>query len=55
MRLIRSRILVTEDSYEYHEDFLFAVKNRIDWFFRLDVLDTIYDKENCIEECQNRI
>ena len=30
MRLIRSRILVTEDSYECIEDSILAIDNRID-------------------------
>ena len=55
MRLIRSRILVTEDSYEYHEGSLLAAESRTDWIFRLDVLDTVYGGDNCIEECQDRI
>ena len=45
MRLIRSRILVTEDSYEYHGDSLLAAKSRTDWFFRLEMLDTAFDGE----------
>ena len=54
MRLMRSRIFVTEDSYEYHEDSLLAAKSRTDWFFRLDVLDTAFGGEVDIEECQDR-
>ena len=55
MRLILKRILVIEDSYECVEDFILIKDNRIDWFFRLDTLETIYDEEIRIEECQNRI
>ena len=42
MRLIRDRVIVMKYSYEYKEDSILIVDNRIDWFFRLDVLETIY-------------
>ena len=45
MRLIRNRIFVTKNSYESHEDCFLIHDNKIDWFLRLDVLDTIYDEE----------
>ena len=45
MRLMRSRVFVTKYSYEYNENFILTIHTRIDWFFRLDVLDTIYDEE----------
>ena len=45
LRLDWSRILVTKDSYEYIESSILIIDNRIDWFFRLDVLETIYDEE----------
>ena len=32
-------------SYEYNEDSVLTIDNRIDWFFRLDVLETICDEE----------
>ena len=55
MRLIRDRILVTKDSYEYNENSFLVIDSWIDWFFRLKMLDTAFDEENCIEECQDRI
>ena len=45
MRLVRGRVLVMEYSYEYNEDSILAIDNRIDWFFRLGVLETIYDEK----------
>ena len=45
MRLMRSRILAMRYSYEYNKNSILTIDNRIDWFFRLDVLETIYDEE----------
>ena len=45
VRLVRGRILAMEYSYEYIEDPILAIGNRIDWFLRLDVLETGYDGE----------
>ena len=50
-----SRILAIEYSYEYNKRHILIINDRINWFFRLDVLETIYDEEICIEECQDRI
>ena len=35
-------------SYEYNEDSVQTINNRIDWFFRLDVLDTIRNEEKVL-------
>ena len=45
LRFDWNRILVIKDSYEYIESFILIINNKIDWFFRFDVIDTIYDKE----------
>ena len=45
IRLIWCRILATKYSYEYFENSILTIDNRIDWFFRFDVLETIYDEE----------
>ena len=45
MRLVRDRILVMNYSYEYIENSILVINNRIDWFLRLDVLETSYDEE----------
>ena len=55
LRLVWSRFLVMKHLYEYDEDFFRVMKSRSDWFFRLDVFETIYDEDICIEKCQNRI
>ena len=43
MRFVRNHILAMKHLYEYNENFFRAMKNKNDWFFRLDVLETIYD------------
>ena len=45
MRFIRNRVFVMKYSYECIKDFIFIINNRIDWFFRLDVFDMIYDEK----------
>ena len=45
MRLVRDRVLVMEYSYEYNKGSIPIVGNRIDWFFRPEVLETIYSGE----------
>ena len=55
MRLIRGRVIVMKYSYEYNESSILTIDNRTGWFFRLDVLETIYDEEICIAECQDHI
>ena len=55
MRLVRNRVLVMKYSYEYNENFILIINNKIDWFFRFDVFETIYHEKICIEKCQNRI
>ena len=55
MRLVRDRVLVMKYSYEYNEDFVLTVNNRINWFFRFDVLETNYDEKILHKECQDRI
>ena len=42
---MRSRIFAIEYSYEYNKNSVSTIDDRIDWFFRLDVLETIYDEE----------
>ena len=54
MRLVRDRVLVMEDSYECNEDTILAVDDRTNWFFRLDMLDTVYGGEVLHSECQDR-
>ena len=41
-------------SYEYNEGPILAIDSRIDWFFQLEVLETVYGGEICIEECHDR-
>ena len=55
LRFVWSRSLAMKHLYEYNESFLRAIKSRNNWFFRLDVLETIYAEKIRIEECQNRI
>ena len=55
MRLVLSRILVMKNSYECIESSILVADNWIDWFFRLKMLDTAFDEDVCIEECQDRI
>ena len=40
-----SRILATMYSYEYIENSILTIDNRIDWFFRPEMLEKIYDEE----------
>ena len=46
MRFIRNRVIVMKYSYEYKKNFILIVNNKIDWFFRFDVLETIYCEKN---------
>ena len=39
------RYFANEYSYEYIEDFVLVMNNRIDWFFGLEMLETDYDEE----------
>ena len=45
LRLVWSRFLAMKYLYEYNEDSFRAMKNKNDWFFSLDVLETIYDEK----------
>ena len=55
MRLVRNRVFVMKYSYEYNENFVLTVNNKINWFFRFDVFETNYDEEILHKECQDRI
>ena len=54
LRFVWNRIFVIEYSYEYIEIHILIINNKIDWFFRFDVFETIYREKICIEKCQNR-
>ena len=45
MRFMRNRIFVIEYSYEYIKNFVLIINNKIDWFFRFDMFETIYDEK----------
>ena len=45
LRFMRNHIFAIEYSYEYIENFILIVDNRINWFIQLDVLETIYDEK----------
>ena len=45
LRLVWSGILAIEYSYEYNEGLVLAIDDRTDWFFRLDMLETVYGGE----------
>ena len=45
MRLVRNRVFVMKYSYEYNKDSILIVNNKFDWFFRLEMLETIYSEE----------
>ena len=40
-----SRILATMYSYEYNKGPILAIGGGTDWFFRLDVFETVYSGE----------
>ena len=42
---MRSRILAMEYSYEYNKGPVPTIGNRVDRFFRFDMLETVYDGE----------
>ena len=55
LRFVWNRFFVIKHFYECNENFFRVIKNRNDWFFRLDVFETIYDEKILHEKCQNRI
>ena len=54
MCFMRNHIRITNDSYECFENFILIIDDKINWFFRLDVFETIYDEKILHEKCQNR-
>ena len=48
MRLMRNRILVIKNSYEYNKDVFLIFNNKIEWFFRFEMIDKIYDEKKIL-------
>ena len=40
-----NRFFAIKHLYEYNENFILIINNKIDWFFRLEMLETIYDEK----------
>ena len=45
LRFMRNRIFAKKYSYEYIENFVLIINNKIDWFFEFEMFETIHNKK----------